>query len=189
MATVVGVVSALGKGLLAKALMFQKKARLALNRWFRQAVNQAKDVMQEQSKARAALARRQGAQSGVKLRKVAGTAEKYKYEQDTHDNYSDVTPEEMFALLDMDGDNNMTRDEFNQLFQKLNIDLTDLVKDQLFAYCDSDADGSISQEEFAEAWDWMMFKLVSACEIACTYELGWCVHLCIAFRGSHIIAC
>ena len=53
------------------------------------------------------------------------------------------------------------KEEFESLFDRLQIDVSEQQKKQMFAHCDTDADGLISQQEFLDAWKWLEEKLVS----------------------------
>jgi hypothetical protein len=69
----------------------------------------------------------------------------------------EVTPGEIFEALNVDGDG-LSHEEFEKLFELLDLKISQQQRDQLFAYVDSNADDNISEQEFVQGWQ----KLVEA---------------------------
>ena len=65
-------------------------------------------------------------------------------------------PEEIFNLMDIEGDGELTKEEFANFFRILNLNLSTEKQDRLFALCDVDCSGTISREEFASGWTTMI---------------------------------
>ncbi len=63
-----------------------------------------------------------------------------------------LSPSEIFAMINCDGDESLDMAEFTELFTLLKLDLTETQTDQLFAFCDTDGTGKITEKEFNEGW-------------------------------------
>jgi len=76
-------------------------------------------------------------------------------------------PSDLFSIIDADdsddpANDTLSREEFDKLFDTLDINVLESKRDILFAYCDTaETDGQISREEFLDSWDWLMEQLGS----------------------------
>jgi len=61
---------------------------------------------------------------------------------------------ELFSMLNTDGDDVLSIEEFKGLFTTLNIDISEEKQDKLLALCDIDCSDTIDEEEFVNAWDY-----------------------------------
>lgn len=61
---------------------------------------------------------------------------------------------DLFHILNQDGDDTLSIEEFKNLFTALQIDISQEKQDMLLAVCDLDCSGTIDEEEFANAWDY-----------------------------------
>lgn len=77
-----------------------------------------------------------------------------------HANRTVITPSAIFDLLDDDGNQLLTFEEFRRLFANVDDTMSEAQIEQLFAYCDVDGSGTITQTELEEAWDFMAAKIV-----------------------------
>ena len=64
----------------------------------------------------------------------------------------EITPAEVFAAMNMDGDDTISMEEFRRFFELLEASLTPNQLEQLFAFCDADCSGSISEAEFVKGY-------------------------------------
>ena len=67
-----------------------------------------------------------------------------------------VDADDIFALLDQDGNGELKMEEFMRLFDVLNFPLSDNQKERLFAYSDVSGTGTITDGEFKEGWEEMV---------------------------------
>eukprot|EP00180_Rhodochaete_pulchella_P001925 Plantae.Rhodophyta-Rhodochaete_pulchella.ctg2901.p1 GENE.Plantae.Rhodophyta-Rhodochaete_pulchella.ctg2901~~Plantae.Rhodophyta-Rhodochaete_pulchella.ctg2901.p1 ORF type:complete len:238 (+),score=57.76 Plantae.Rhodophyta-Rhodochaete_pulchella.ctg2901:66-716(+) len=87
--------------------------------------------------------------SGLRRRKGGEAA---KSEEDDDD---DFEIGDIFALLNVDGDAELDEKEFNDLFDKLQLNVSAAKRERMMAYVDADGSGTISQDEFVDAWEWV----------------------------------
>jgi len=64
-----------------------------------------------------------------------------------------LTAADIFAAINTGGDDELEMDEFQSMFDLLDLNLTENQKEQLFAFCDVDCSGRISEKEFTQGWD------------------------------------
>ena len=64
-------------------------------------------------------------------------------------------PNDLFVIVDHGSDDLLQRDEFDEIFAWLNLNIGEEKKNQMFVYCDEAGTGTISREEFVKAWDWL----------------------------------
>jgi hypothetical protein len=105
----------------------------------------------------------------------------------------EVTPVDVFMALNQDGDDVMSMEEFQRLFELLELDLKEEQKEQLFAYCDIDCSGKIDEKEFADGWEKMVqiFLENSASGLGLSrlqiaLAVGWAV-LCLVLLVAFIL--
>lgn len=61
------------------------------------------------------------------------------------------------------GNELLSREEFDQMFDMLGINVLQSRRDMMFAYCDLiESDDYVSREEFLGAWDWLLGELASS---------------------------
>jgi len=64
-----------------------------------------------------------------------------------------VSPADVFAAINVNGDDELDMAEFTSFFELLELQLTKSQKEQLFAFCDADCSGRISEKEFTNGWE------------------------------------
>ena len=67
-----------------------------------------------------------------------------------------VLPDELFSMIDDEGDGVLSKEEFAKLFKLLDVKLSESKQEKLFALCDVDCNGMISREEFVNGWNLMV---------------------------------
>jgi len=74
-----------------------------------------------------------------------------------------LLPADVFNLIaskDGGSDTALDVEEFQELFEKLDLDISRARREQLFAYMDMSGDGFISQKEFEDGWTFLVDMLV-----------------------------
>merc|ERR1711871_1390462 len=68
----------------------------------------------------------------------------------------DLTPADIFNLLNVNGDEFLDMEEFKNLFEKLDIPAPEGQIEQMFAFCDMDGSGTLTETEFVDGWEYLM---------------------------------
>jgi len=80
------------------------------------------------------------------------------------DKEKEITPQDLFYALqsEMESDDpnkppaTLSMEDFEHIFELLDLNITENQKDQLFAFCDVDCSGDISEQEFVTGWELMV---------------------------------
>ena len=59
----------------------------------------------------------------------------------------EITPAEVFAMINEDGSDTLSMDEFLHFFKLLELDVSENQLEQLYAFCDVDCSGAITEQE------------------------------------------
>ena len=150
----VGAGSAIAKQMLEAAAAFRDQLLAGFNRFMQAKMREA--VRRAGSKMRAERARR-SVEAGEGLDVSDDDDEDETTGLTAKEQEGEVTPGEIFEALNVDGDG-LSHEEFEKLFELLDLNISQQQRDQLFAYVDSNADDNISEQEFVQGWQ----KLVEA---------------------------
>ncbi|KAA0159778.1 hypothetical protein FNF28_05688 [Cafeteria roenbergensis] len=136
------------KQLSRAAQVLRVRIQQAFKQYMAKAASAAKSAMEQTAKferqREAHVMRRKAAGAGA----AAGAPA-----PPTEAEAADFKVEDIFALVNSDGDAELTRAEFDDLFERLNVNLSASKRDQLFSMSDADGSGMIDQQEFVDAWD------------------------------------
>ncbi len=69
--------------------------------------------------------------------------------------------EDVFSLINADGDAVISADEFDDLFDKLQLNVSKQKRSQMFAYCDRDGSGFVDAAEFTDAWAYLEEQIIN----------------------------
>lgn len=83
-----------------------------------------------------------------------GVAAQVADKADEHDS-KELPMDEIFAILDENSSNNLCFDEFNDLFDLLEMHIPLNEQRRMFQFADVNSNGSISMDEFEQAWSYL----------------------------------
>ena len=77
------------------------------------------------------------------------------------DDSDEVTPLDLFNLLDEQETGVLSREDISKLFDRIEgLNMTSKQLDQLFAYCDTDGSGTLTAREFHEGWEFAVRQIL-----------------------------
>ena len=133
------------------AVILRKRMKQAFKDHLNKVVSAAKKALEqteklERQKEVGHLKKRRTTAAGAATAGAAGAGEE---KEETFD------VEDVFSLINADGDSVISKDEFDSLFDKLQLNVSQQKRSQMYAYCDRDGSGFIDQAEFVESWKYL----------------------------------
>lgn len=154
----VAVLAVTWSKLKAAAGILRKRMLVSFKNHMNKAVLAAKKAMEQMEKFE-----RQKEVGMIRKKTSTGAAAASKGAADAEGGGSsqEFSIEDVFSLINSDGDAVISADEFNDLFDKLQLNVSKQKRSQMFAYCDRDGSGFVDAAEFTDAWAYLEEQIIN----------------------------